>query len=211
MEEQKENEPQQEPQPEPQQEPKALPADNPNTAGAQPAKPNRDVTLAVTLNGETTRKEVKFHTPTLLQEVEKLDDAATVEIVAPGRVEGQDSEVLLSGTKAECVEALAKSIVRPEHIVAQFQHLVRFLVDHSTLKAVGVALICTDDKGDTAGAGFVSTTPDCTVPQAIALVNCTDANMDEFIAKAKLDVPGRNGTTQKGIITPTAEEIRKLG
>lgn len=178
----------------------------------QPEQPSRDVSLRVTVGGQTTSKDVRFNTPILLKEVQALDDAATVEIVAPGRVEGQDSEVLLSGTKAECVEALEKSIVKPEHLVAQFQHLVRFLVDHSSLKAVGVELVCTDDGGDTAGAGFVSTTPDCTIPQAIALVNCGDANLDEFVAKAKLNVPGRHGAPEKGtIVMPTAAEAKKFG
>ena len=178
----------------------------------QPEQPSRDVDLVVTLDGKRTAKSVKFNTVLLLKEVQALDDAATVEVVAPGRAEGQDSEVLLKGTKAECVKALEQSVVKPEQLVAQFQHLVRFLVDHSTLKAVGIELVCTDDKGDTAGAGFVSTTPDCTIAQAVALVNCGDANLDEFVTKAKLDIPGRGGAgAGKTIITPTPEQVRKLG
>lgn len=187
--------------------------DKPDKSGqpSQQAKQSRDVTLAVTVNGETTSKEIKFHTPTLLAEVQKLDDAAHVLITAK-EAEGKDPVALLEGTKEEAVRMLTSSIVKPEQIVAQFQHLVRFLVDHSNLKAVGVELVCTDDKGDTAGAGFVSTTPDCTIQQAVALVNCGDANLDEFVAKAKLTVPGRKGAEEHGaIIAPTPEQIRKLG
>lgn len=179
---------------------------------AKPASLNRNVTLEVTLNGETTRSSVKFHTPSLLKTVQGLDDAATVEILA-GPIPGEDNpQVLLKGTKKEAANALAASIVKPEAIVAQFQHLVRFLVDHSMLKAVGVELVCLDDNGDTAGAGFVSTTEDCTTAQAVALVNCGDANLDEFVTKAKLAIPGRNGAAEKGtIITPTPEQVKKLG
>ena len=179
---------------------------------AKPASPNRNVTLEVTLNGETTRTSVKFHVPSLLKTVQGLDDAATVEILA-GPIPGEDKpQVLLKGTKKEATDALVASIVKPEALVAQFQHLVRFLVDHSTLKAVGVELVCLDDNGDVAGAGFVSTTEDCTTAQAIALVNCGDANRDEFVTKAKLAIPGRNGVVEKGtIITPTPEQVKKLG
>lgn len=177
----------------------------------QQAQQSREVTLAVTVNGETTSTKIKFHTPTLLAEVQKLDDAAHVMITAK-EAEGKDPVALLEGTKAEAVKMLTSSIVKPEQIVAQFQHLVRFLVDHSNLKAVGVELVCTDDNGDTAGAGFVSTTPDCTIQQAVALVNCGDANLDEFVTKAKLTVPGRKGADERGaIVAPTPEEIRKLG
>ena len=182
------------------------------TPKAAPKAPNKNVTLEVTLNGETTRKSIRFHTPTLLKEVQGLDDAAEIEILA-GPVEGVDTpQTLLKGTKKEAVEALARSVVKPEHLVAQFQNLVRFLVDHSTLKAVGVELACLDDAGDVAVTGFVSTTEDCTKAQAIALVNCGDANMDEFATKAQLDIPGRHGAAVKGVIvTPTPEQVRKLG
>lgn len=206
-----------EPPKEPQQEPKAPPVDNPNTAGAQPAKPSRDVTLKATISGstgdQTASKNVRFNTVLLLKEVQALDDAAAVEIVATRTLDGKEvSQTLLKGTKAECVEALEQSIVKPEQLIPQFQQLIRFLVDHSTLKAVGVELVCTDEKGDTAGAGFVSTTDDCTIAQAVALVNCGDANLDEFVAKAKLNIPGRGSAGQGAtIITPTPEQVRKLG
>lgn len=188
--------------------PEAAPEAKPET----PKAPNKNVTLEVTLNGETKRTSIRFHTPTLLAEVQGLDDAAEIEILA-GPEEGKDTpQTLLKGTKKEAVEALERSVVKPEHIIAQFQNLVRFLVDHSTLKAVGVELVCLDDAGDVAGTGFVSTTEDCTKAQAIALVNCGDANMDEFATKAQLDIPGRHGAAEKGvIIAPTPDQVRKLG
>lgn len=184
----------------------------PEAPKAAPKAPNKNVTLEVTLNGETKRTSVKFHTPTLLKEVQGLDDAAEIKILA-GPVEGESTpRTLLRGTKKEAVEALARSVVKPGHLIAQFQNLVRFLVDHSTIKAVGVELVCLDEQGDTAGAGFVSTTEDCTKAQAVALVNCGDANMDEFATKAQLDIPGRHGAAAKGVIvTPTPEQVRKLG
>lgn len=184
------------------------------TAGGNSgSQANHNVTLKVTVGDNTTSKDVRFNTPVLLKEVQALDDSASVEIVAARTLDGKEvSQTMLKGTKAEAVEALEKSIVKPNDLVAQFQHLVRFLVDHSTLKAVGVELVCTDDNGDTAGAGFVSTSQDCTVPQAIALVNCGDANMDEFVTKAKLSVPGRGGASEKGtIVMPTAAEAKKFG
>ena len=186
-------------------------------AAEQPKQPSRNVTLKATIAGstgdQTTSKDVRFNTVLLLKEVQALDDAAAVEIVATRTLDGKEVyQTLLKGTKAECVEALEQSIVKPEQLVAQFQQLIRFLVDHSTLKAVGVELICTDEKGDTAGAGFVSTTDDCTIAQAVALVNCGDANLDEFVAKAKLNIPGRGSAGQGAtIITPTPEQVRKLG
>lgn len=179
---------------------------------AEATQANKDVTLKATIGGQTTSKDVRFNTPLLLKEVQALDDSAAVEIVATRTLDGKEvAQTLLKGTKAECVEALEKSIVKPNDLVAQFQHLVRFLVDHSNLKAVGVELVCTDDNGDVAGAGFVSTTVDCTAAQAIALVNCGDANMAEFVLKAKLDIPGRTSPVMGNIIAPTAEQVKQLG
>jgi len=203
----------------PKEPPKEAPAETPaeTPAAKQPGQPSRNVTLKTTIAGstgdQTATKEVRFNTVLLLKEVQALDDAAAVEIIAARTLDGKEvSQTLLKGTKAECVEALEHSIVKPEQLIPQFQQLIRFLVDHSTLKAVGVELICTDEKGDTAGAGFVSTTDDCTIPQAIALVNCGDANLDEFATKAKLDIPGRHGAPEKGtIVMPTAAEAKKFG
>lgn len=208
------------PQQGPQQGPNQTPTDD--QAGKQPDRAEQpgeqkpqspDVTMAVTLNGQVTKKRVRFHTPTLLAEVKKLDDAAEVEILAePADPSKENPQTLLKGAKKDAVEALEHSIVKPADIVGQFQRLVRFLVDHSNLKAIGVELVCLDENGDTAGAGFVSTTEDCTVAQAVALVNCGDANLDEFITKAKLDIPNRKGAAEKGtIIAPTPEQVRKLG
>jgi len=201
---------------------KEAPAEAPKETPAaeqpkQPKQPSRNVTLKATISGstgdQTASKDVRFNTVLLLKEVQALDDAAAVEIVATRTLDGKEVyQTLLKGTKAECIEALEQSIVKPEQLVAQFRQLIRFLVDHSTLKAVGVELICTDEKGDTAGAGFVSTTDDCTIAQAVALVNCGDANLDEFVAKAKLNIPGRGSAGQGAtIITPTPEQVRKLG
>ena len=172
-------------------------------------KADQSVTLIVTVNGNETRESVKFNTPVLLDKVSKLDDSATVKIVAPP-TDKDEQRVLLDGTKEKAVAALQMSVVPADQIAAHIQHLVRFLVSHSTLRAVGVAAICVDAEGHDAGFGFVNTTEDCTAAQAISLVNCMDANANEFITKAKLNIPGRdapNGT----IVTPTKEQVEALG
>ena len=173
-----------------------------NTAG-------NTVSLTVTVNGQSTTERVKFNTPALLDKVGKLDDAATVQIVAPPTDKGEQ-RVLLDGTKEKAVAALQMSVVPADQIAVHIQRLVQFLASHSTLRAVGVAAICVDAEGHDAGFGFVNTMEDCTAAQAVSLVNCMDANANEFITKAKLNIPGRD-TPNGTIVTPTKEQVEALG
>ena len=174
------------------------------------ARSQRTVSFEVTVNGDTTTDEVTFSTPQLLSRVNAIDDSATVKIVSKSP-DGKHDRILLEGTKAEAVKALTASIIPPERISAHLHNLMNTLIDHSTLKAIAVSATCADKDGNDAGFGFVITSSDCTAGAAVALVNCSDANMDEFITKAKLDVPGRNGPACKGVVTPTAEEVKELG
>lgn len=192
----------------------AAPADTPQQEppkdGGQPAQGKKGRTvMEVTVDGKTETREVKFHTPTLLKEVEKLAEGASVKIVA----ENSDgtNQVLFEGPKDDAVKALSASVVKPEDIVRHFQHLVQFMADHSDLKAIGIEAVHLDKDGNDAGFGFVTTVQDCTTAQAVALVNCGDANIAEFVLKAKLDIPGRTSPAMGGIITPTAEQVKQLG
>lgn len=194
--------------------PNAGPETTPNPAGAAPGgkTPNtagNTVSLTVTVNGQSTTEQVTFNTPDLLERVRKLDAAATVKIVAPPTDKGEQ-RVLLDGTKEQAVTALQASVVPADQIAAHVQRLVQFLADHSTLRAVGVAAICVDAEGHDTGFGFVSTTAKCTAAQAVSLVNCMDANANEFITKAKLDIPGR-GAAKETIVAPTKEQVEALG
>lgn len=178
---------------------------------AEKGKEDGTVTLSVTVNGETTSKPVRFNTPALLEQVKALDDSATVKVDVIDSNVQDGKRTLLEGTKEEAVKALSASVIPADKIAAHLQSFMKTILDHSTMKAVAVSAVCTDDQGRDAGFGFVHTSADCTASAAVALVNCSDANMDEFITKAKLDVPGRNGSACKGVITPTAEEVKELG
>ena len=178
---------------------------------AQKGPQTRKVALETTLDGKTEVEQVRFNTAILLARVEKLDDKAEVRItVAPP--DGSEPVVLAEGPKADVAAALRASTIPPDKLAAHIQEFVRFLVDHSTLRAIGVEAVCATEDGSDAGFGFVSTTVDCTKAEAVALVNCGDANMDEFVSKAGLEVPGRSPGGEKGkIIVPTPEQVRKLG
>ena len=174
-------------------------------AQEKPESQNRDIKIEVTLNGETKTETARFHTPSLLERVKTLDDAAKVKIIAP-----DGDRVLLEGTKEQAVAALEASTVKPGQIAAHIQRLVQFLADHSSLRAISVEAVFVDDEGRDSGFGFVSTVANCTAAQAVALVNCCDANVDEFISKTKLSVPGRD-QTKGGIVTPTQDQVKALG
>lgn len=183
--------------------------DNPAGGHSPQDKKTHTVTLEVTSSGETKTAEVQFHTPTLIERISEIDDAAKVRIIAHG--DGKDNQtVLLDAVKADAIAALEASTIKPGDIAAHVQKFVQFLADHSNIRAMSVeAVFIGQDKGDS-GFGFVVTTPSCTAAQAVALVNCCDANVDEFLAKTKLDVPGR-GQAKGGIIAPTQEQVKELG
>jgi len=172
----------------------------------KPAAKDRGIKIEITLNGETKTETARFHTPSLLECVKELDDAATVKIVA----QGDEERVLLDGTKEQAVAALEASIVKPGQIAEHVQRLIQFLADHSSLRAVSVEAVFVDDEGRDSGFGFVSTVQNCTAAQAISLVNCCEANVDEFVTKAKLTIPGRD-KANGGIVTPTQEQVKALG
>jgi len=172
-------------------------------------KPDGTVLLSVTVDGQTTDERLLFNTPALLEKLTALPDGATVKIVGNGP-DGPESTIF-EGTKADAVKAMEQAVVPYKNIGLEFRKLAQFLVDHSTLKAVGVHGICVADDGSDAAFGFVATAT-CSQAQAVEFVNCGDANLNEFVAKAKLDVPGRGGVPEKGtIVAPTPDEIKNLG
>lgn len=167
--------------------------------------------ITVTTDARTENKTVRFNTPAILEIVKAADDGSKIRIAVKDSPDA-DLRILLDDDKAVVAEALQRSIVPPAQIGNELRKFTQFLLDHSNLKAIGAHAIYVDDAGADAGFGFVTTSADCTIGQAVALVNCGDANMDEFTSKAKLNVPGRGAAQDKdGILVPTPEQVEKLG
>lgn len=166
---------------------------------AGPAQP--EATVSVTADGATTAEACRFHTPTILGKIEGAPAGSTVTISVQG-IDGRP-KTLFAGTKEEAAAHVAKSIVPPESIQDELRKFTQFLLDHSGLQAIGVHAVCSDAKSNRDnGFGYVVTAPTCTAAQAVMLVNCGDANIDEFVSKAKLDVPGRGKPGEGRIVTP---------
>lgn len=169
-------------------------------------------TVTITTEKRTETKQVVFNTPTLLKAIEDADEDSTIRIAVKDSDTDAEPRVMLDAGKGEVVERLTKSIVPADQIGIEMRKFAQFLLEHSTLKAIGVHAINIGSDGNDAGWGFVATAPDCSVAHAISLVNCGDANIDEFIAAAGITVPGRSGEPEKGeIVAPTPEQVEKLG
>lgn len=212
------------PAPEAQPDAKAPEAGQPDTKPALPEVPKDNVTVTVKPadGSETYQLKCRFHTPTLLKTLNKVKDGDMVKIdlteIQARKVEGSDEPELFLGVrtlveskKEDAIPGLQKSVVQSESLPAELQKFAQFLLDHSELRAVGVSLACTTEDGKDAVSGFILTAPNCTQGQAVALVNCMDANTQEFVTKAKIEVPGRNAPKMGGLIIPTAEDKEKLG
>ena len=42
-------------------------------------------------------------------------------------------------------------------------------------------------------------------------MNCSEANVNEFVTKAKIQIPGKTAPKMDGLILPTEEDKEKLG
>lgn len=170
-------------------------------AEADKAPQPPDVTVSVTADGRTAAETCRFHTPTILKKVEAAPAGSTVLISA--QAAGGAPKTLFEGTKEEAAKQVAKSVIPAGRILEELRKFTQFLLDHSDMRAVGVHAVCFDgEESRDNGFGYVVTAPTCTAAQAVMLVNCGDANIDEFVAKAKLDVPGRGNPGKSPIITP---------
>lgn len=175
-----------------------------------PAIDKEPCTLVVTPadGSEASSKKLRFHVPTLLEAVKNAPEGKVkLTVNDPGE---KEPRLLFEGDRDECVEKLKESIIPVKSLQTELAKFVQFLTDHSNLRAIGFHAICVDDEGRDCGFGACMTAANCTKAQAVSLVNCGDANLNEFVVKAKLEIPGRAGA-QPTIVTPTAEEIRKLG
>lgn len=160
-----------------------------------------EATVSVTADGVTTAASCRFHTPTILGKIEGAPAGSSVSISVQG-IDGKP-KTLFAGTKEEAAAHVAKSIVPTEAIQGELRKFTQFLLDHSELQAIGVHAVCSDAKANRDnGFGYVVTAPTCTAAQAVMLVNCGDANVDEFVSKAKLEVPGRGKSGEGRIVTP---------
>lgn len=175
---------------------------------AAKALPSTKVMLETTVDGKTESTQITFNTPDMYKRVQALDKSASVKIYVDR--DGKQT-VLIEGNRDTAAAALKASIIPSKQLMNHLRGFVKAVIDHSTVKAIGVEAVCLDDEGSDAGFGFVVTAKDCTAGQAVSLVNCADANMDEFIAKAKLSVPGRSAPAAGGIVAPTPEQVKELG
>lgn len=169
------------------------------------------VTITVDVDGSPSRELIcRFHTPTMLDEVKRLPDGCRVRLEVPDFSDGAEAgkkRKIAEGPRDEVADAVSKSIVPPRGIEEELRKVVQFLFDHSDLVGIGVHALYAEGGSD-GGFGFVTTAPSCTQQQAVALVNCGEANIDEFVSKTKISVPGRSSG---GIVAPTDEQIRQMG
>ena len=157
---------------------------------------------------KTETKTVRFNTPLLTKLVKTAPDGATVRITCVNPGENEPHEVLKAG-KADAIKALEASTVPANMIAYELRKYVQFLLDHSDLRGAGFHCVCGPNDGKYLGFGFVSVAPDVTAEEGMLLVNAGDANIDEYIARSKLQVPGRSARPQ--IVTPTDEQVANLG
>lgn len=171
-----------------------------------------DCTLEFTVGegeaAKTETKTVRFNTPLLTKIVKNAPDGATIRITCVNPGEKEPHEVLKAG-KADAIKALEASTVPTNMVAYELRKYVQFLIDHSDLRGAGFHCVCGPNDGKYLGFGFVAVAPDVTAEEGMLLVNAGDANIDEYIARSKLEVPGRSARPK--IVTPTDEEVKKLG
>lgn len=173
-----------------------------------------------------TLVELELHTPTILREVEKTAEGCTVKIeiaqyqTDKGEAErkpGEKPEVTVGWRKAfdgprdEAIKQLKSSIIAAEDVPKAIHRYLKYVFDNSDLKLCSVSVVVATPDGQDATAAFVVPGNHCTNAQAVELVNVMDANANEFVAKAKLEIPGRNAPKMGGLILPTEADKEKLG
>lgn len=192
-----------------------------------PQLPDKPVKITLSKDGtEPVMTELELHIPTMIKAVSEAADDATVKIeiaqigMKGGTVElnpGDKPEmeiqwkVAFEGKKADALAQLEHSNIAAEQIPREFYKFAQFVIDHSDLQAVSVCIACKDKDGKDAVAGFVQTAKHCTNASAAVLVECMDANTNEFIAKANLTIPGRNAPKMGDLVIPTDADKEKLG
>lgn len=192
-----------------------------------PPLPEKPVKITVSRDGsESVMTELELHIPTMIKAVSEAADDATVKIeiaqigMKGGTVELKPGErpaleiqwkTAFEGKKADALAQLEHSNISAENIPREFYKFAQYVIDHSDLQAVSVCIACKDKDGKDAVAGFVQTAKHCTNASAAVLVECMDANTNEFIAKANLTIPGRNAPKMGDLVIPTAADKEKLG
>lgn len=194
----------------------------------EPAKlPEKPVRITLSKDGtEPVMTELELHIPTMIKAVSEAADDATVKIeIAQIGMKGGTAELkpgdkpeteiqwktAFEGKKADALAQLEHSNIAAEQIPREFYKFAQYVIDHSDLQAVSVCIACKDKDGHDAVAGFVQTAKHCTNASAAVLVECMDANTNEFIAKANLTIPGRNAPKMGDLVIPTATDKEKLG
>ena len=157
---------------------------------------------------KTETKTVRFNTPVLAKIVKSAPDGSTIRITCVNPGEKQPHEIL-KASKSDAVKALEGSIVPTNMVAYELRKYVQFLLDHSDLRAAGFHGVCGPVDGKYTGFGFVAVAPDVTAEEGMLLVNAGDANIDAYIDKSKLEVPGRS--SRQRIVMPTDEQVEKLG
>lgn len=198
---------------------------------ARPPLPEKPVRITVTerkegADGPETRViELEAHTPSILRAVKALPDGCDVKFEVAGyavddsaKEAGGSQKVVVKWRtpfdckkKADVVKELEEQVIPAELVPRVIHNYLKYVFDHSDLKACGVSVVVGVDGTGDATAAFVVPGNHCTNAQAVALVNVMDANTSEFIAKAKLEVPGRNAPKMGDIILPTGADREKLG
>lgn len=170
--------------------------------------------------------ETALHTPTILREVAKTAEGSTVKIeIAQYQTEKGESELkpgekpkvtvgwrkAFDGPRDDAVKQLQASVIAAENVPKAIHNYLKYVFDNSDLKLCAVSVVVATPDGQDATAAFIVPGNHCTNAQAVELVNVMDANTNEFIAKAKLEIPGRNAPKMGGLIIPSAEDKEKLG
>ena len=197
--------------------------DEPN----MPRLPEKAARITASAEGaDSMTLELELHIPTVIKALEEVSDGATVKIEVAALAPKAGSQELKPGERPElevqwrtafegkrqdAIDQLRKSVIQAQAIPGEIYKFVRYVMDHSDLQAVSVCIACKDPDGKPAVAGFVHTAKHCTNEDAAVLVNCMDANTQEFITKAGLTIPGRSAPKADGIIIPTADDKEKLG
>lgn len=170
--------------------------------------------------------ELELHTPSILRAVAGAPEGCTVKIeIAQYQTEKGEAELkpgekpkvtvgwrnAFEGARDDAVKQLSASVIAAQDIPRAIHNYLKYVFDNSDLKACAVSVVVATPDGKDATAAFVVPGNHCTNAQAVELVNVMDANTNEFVTKAKLEIPGRNAPKMGGLIIPSAEDREKFG